>query len=98
MRCVLSEGTLDDVGGGLEITPRKHLRRLSQETYVIGIRTTNHKIASFEITNLRHAEQPGKRVWYDVRYCNWFCAAVSSGEGDPLLTSFTDEVWFYGFP
>jgi hypothetical protein len=49
MRCVLAEGTLDDIGDGLEITPRKHLRRLSRETYVIGIRTRNHKIASFEI-------------------------------------------------
>jgi len=46
---VLSEGTLDDIGGGLEITPRKHLRRLSQETNVIGIRTGNHKIALFEL-------------------------------------------------
>jgi hypothetical protein len=49
MRGVLPEGTSDDIGDGLEIAPRKHLRRLSQETNVIGIRTRNHKIASFEI-------------------------------------------------
>jgi len=60
MRRVLSEGTLDNTGNGLEITPRKHLRRVSQETYVIGIRTRNHKSLRLRSTNLQLAEQPGK--------------------------------------
>jgi hypothetical protein len=49
----------------------------------------NSFVWDLQIYNL--AEQPGKRLWY---YCNWFCEAVSSGEGDPLLTSFTVEVCF----
>jgi hypothetical protein len=96
-RRVLTEEKLDDIGARLELTPRKSLKRLAQETGVSkssARRATQFlKLRPYKTTVI-HALQPrdpGSRV----HFCNWFLQSVVEGEIDPQSKFFSDEAWFH---
>jgi hypothetical protein len=48
----------------------------------------NHRIAAFKTKHVYSCAKPQSFV-STVRFCNWFCKTICSGEVDTLLTYFT---------
>jgi transposase len=92
-RRMLTKEKLDDIGARFEHTPRKSLKRLTQETGVSksSARTATQLLKLWPYkTTIIHALQPHDPA-SRVRFCNWFLQSVI----DPQLTFFSDEAWFH---
>jgi hypothetical protein len=96
-RLVLTERKLDDIGAWLEHTPRKSLKRLSQETGVSQSSSSRAtqllKLGPYKTTVIHTLQprDPGNRV----HLCSWFLQSVVEGEIDPQLIFLSDKG---GFP
>lgn len=87
---VLSEEALVDIGPGLVEPSRKSLRWLPQETGVsvsMVLVQAAQKHASHEaMEKYCYLNIKGDECVSSVRFCNWFCAAMCSGNVDLLVT------------
>lgn len=96
-RSVLTEDKLDEIGENLERSPKKSLRKLSQQMDVsLSSARKATKLLRLHAykTTVVHSLQPadhGPRMVFS----NWITNAVCNGEVDPEMTFFTDEAWFH---
>lgn len=96
-RRVLTEETLDNVGHALERSPRKSVRRLSQQMGIsygsVQKATRLLKLQPYKITAVQELKtgDPAKRL----QFCEWVLKSVHDGEIDPYLIFFSDESWFH---
>jgi hypothetical protein len=94
---MLTEKKSDDIGGMLEHTPRKSLKRLVQGT---GLSKSSARRAT-QLLKLRLYKTSVMRAFQPrdpasrVHFCSWFLQSVVEGEIDPQLTFFLDEAWFH---
>ena len=96
-RTVLTELKVQDIQARLQISPRKSLRRLAQETGVsLGSARTATKLIKFrpyKVTVVHELKQPDHAA--RIRFCNWLLQNVHDGIVDPQLLFMTDEAWFH---
>jgi hypothetical protein len=88
--CFLSEEALVDVGPGLAEPSRESLRWLPQETGVsvpmAPEQATQKYVSHYAIKKYCYLNTKGVDCISSARFCNWFCAAVCSGNVDLLVT------------
>jgi hypothetical protein len=96
-RNVLTEEKLTDIQARLQLSPRKSLRRLSQETdvaYTTARRAT--KLLGFrpyrilEVHRIKHTH-----FNLSITFCSWLLRNVHGGIIDPNLFFMSDEAWFH---
>ena len=95
---VLTEGVLQNVTNTLQRSPRKSLRRLSQESRLSLTSTQRavHKLNFFPykvhvVHELKHQDTNQR-----VKFCQWFERFVTDRGVDVLdYTFFSDEAWFH---
>ncbi|PNF37420.1 hypothetical protein B7P43_G16027 [Cryptotermes secundus] len=96
-RTVLTEEKVKDIQARLQISPRKSLRRLAQETGVsLGSARTATKLIKFrpyKVTVVHELKEPDHAA--RIRFCNWLLQNVHDGIVDPQLLFMTDEAWFH---
>jgi hypothetical protein len=96
-RNITTEEKIQDIQARLQVSPRKSLRRLAQETGVsLGSALTATKLIKFrpyKITVVHELKQPAFSVI--IRFCNWLLQNVHHGIVDPQLLFMTDEAWFH---
>jgi len=87
---VLSEEALVDVGPGVEEPSRKSLRWLPQETNVgvsmAPVQAVQKYVSPEAIEKYCFLNTKCVDCVSRVRFCNWFCAAMCSGNVDLLVT------------
>jgi hypothetical protein len=94
---VLTDEKLEDIQDRLEISPRKSLRRLSQETGVpVGSVSKETKLITFRPYRVRvvHELKPVDAP-QSIRFCKWMLKNVHDGLVDPQLLFITDEAYFH---
>jgi hypothetical protein len=93
----ISEDTVQDVRRRLLDSPKKSLRRLSQETGMSKPtchRTTqNAKIHAYRVTAVHELKEPDREK--RVVYCLWLQAFLNEHPGFLDFVWVTDEAWFH---
>lgn len=96
-RHVLTVEKLEDIRVRLEISPRKSLKRLAQETDISkGSAHKATRLLKFRpykqlfVQELKQADFAAR-----IRFCNWFLGSVHDGNLDPQLMFMSDEAWFH---
>jgi hypothetical protein len=96
-KTMLTDEKLEDIRARLEISPRKSLRRLSQETDVsVGSASTAVRLIKFRpykvrfVHELKPVDAPQR-----IRFCNWMLKNMHDGLVDPQLLFITDEAYFH---
>ena len=91
------ESTVKNVCAKLKQSPKKSLRRLSQE---IGVSYSTYQRATktaglrpYRVTSVHQLMEPDKEKI--VQYCLWFKELVCSTPEVMDITWFTDEAWFH---
>jgi hypothetical protein len=96
-RSVLTEEKLMDIQARLQLSPRKSLRRLAQETdvaYTTARRAT--KLLWFrayriqEVPRIKHTDDNLR-----ITFCSWLLRNVHDSIIDPNLFFMNDEAWFH---
>jgi hypothetical protein len=96
-KTVLTDENLEDIRARLEISPRKSLRRLSQQIGVsVGSASRATKLIKFRLYRVRvvHELKPVDTP-QRIRFCNWMLKNVHDGLIDPQLLFITDEAYFH---
>jgi hypothetical protein len=96
-RSVLTEEKLTDIQTRLQLSPRKSLRRLAQETevaFTTARRAT--KLLGFQPYRIQEVHRI-KHTDFNLRimFCNWLLRNVHDGIIDPNLFFMSDEAWFH---
>jgi hypothetical protein len=95
-RRLLSVETLEDIGARLEHTPRKSVKRLTEDT---GVSKSSARMATWLLklrpykTTVIHTLQPCDSAGR-VRFCSWFLQSIAKDQIYPQLTFFSHETWF----
>jgi hypothetical protein len=96
-RTVLTEAKVQDIEARLQISPRKSLRHLAQETGVsLGSARTATKLIKlrpYKVTVVHELKQPDYAA--RIRFRNWLLQNVHDGIADPQLLFLSDEAWFH---
>jgi hypothetical protein len=96
-RIVLTEEKLMDIQARLQLSPRKSLRRLAQETdvaYTAARRaTTLLGFRPYRIKKVHRIKQTDFNL--RITFCNWLLRNVHDGIIDPDLFFMSDEAWFH---
>ena len=86
-----------DVIPRLEQSPKKSLRRLSQETgYSYSMCQSSAKRAGlkpYRVTVFHQLQEPDKDK--RMKYCHWFLRFIVQNPAILSITWFTDEAWFH---
>jgi hypothetical protein len=94
---MLPEEKIQGIKALVQVSPRKSLRRLAQDTGVLlGSAFTTTKLIKFrqyKIAVVDKLKQPDFAA--RIGFCNWLLQNVRDGIVDPQLLFMTDEAWFH---